>query len=97
MSRVSSLYDRYFRQRDEDVAELEAVLEVKVAAISEWISRPYHREFIEFVKNVRKQSEPQPGTEQGMVYSMGVRDGLDIVLDHLDRLDKEVRESRDDG
>lgn len=93
IERAQRLYERYFTDSLAEEAALEAQQhEQLIGAIADWLGRPYMAEFRKFLEEIRKGCEPRPGEERDMLYAIGRRDGLDLVIQRLDYLEREVRQ-----
>jgi len=97
MERKTKLYRRYFLGKSDEDDEAEALKQGRIASIAEWVSRSFYVEFRRNLGVIRKNNEPKPGNQEQMLYNIGVRDGIDIVIELLSRLEQEVKESRDAG
>jgi len=95
IERAQHLYDKYFGEGTTDLAEAEVQKRAQeLAAIADWMGRPYAARFMQFLRDARLSNEPKPGDERSMLYSIGVRDGLDLVIGRLEALERELKQER---
>jgi hypothetical protein len=90
--REQKLYERYFTEEaaQETAVEIEKCTQL-IGAIADWLGRPYMAEFRKFLEELRRVNEPQAGEAHNMLYAIGRRDGIDLVLGRLVQLEREVR------
>jgi len=92
---LSNLVERYFYRplkEDEETTEKDRALAANAAA---FMRTEYFPEFRSHLEKMRKANEPRPGQEGQMLYQCGVRDGIDMVLNHLNDLVEKVRETHE--
>jgi len=90
---LSTLVARYFYdplKNEEEVVEKDRALAASAAA---FIRTDYFPEFRAHLEKLRKANELRPGQEGQMLYQCGVRDGIDMVLNHLNDLLNKVKET----
>ena len=64
--------------------------------IKELVTREgYKIQIRKWIEKQQKEYRPKPGAVEGMNYSIGVSDGLQLVKEHLDMLEREARKDDD--
>jgi hypothetical protein len=89
---ISTLVARYFY---DPLKNDEAKDRAFAASAAAFIRTDYFPEFRSHLEKLRKASEPRPGQEGQMLYQCGVRDGIDMVLNHLNDLLNKVKETHE--
>lgn len=87
------LVDQYFDNvRADEVSELTA-LDKRRAKIAFFLRAEFFEgEFLPTLKSFREKHDPKPSdSKEDMLYHIGVRDGLKLVLDYVDSLRHTVR------
>jgi len=89
-----ALYERFFPSAVQDEVE-EATRQRDT--IKELVTREgYKTEIRDWLELQQKHYRPKPGAVEGMNYSIGVSDGLQLVKDHLDMIEREARKGDND-
>lgn len=86
-----ALYQKYFGKiaaEDEQDAQIERE---KHGMKKEFVTRDGYFQFREEIKMVKKANRPRPGHADGVNYGLGVRDGVELIEDIMDRWETEVR------
>ena len=89
---VARVMERFFPDLAKIEAEEIAAVEGRIARIQELVSRQaFKEELLDWLEAELEAAQPRPDTEQGMLYSIGKRDGLALVRDRLRFLQTEAR------
>lgn len=92
MSVSSRVMERFFpdlgKVEEEEMTEMEG----RIERIRELVTRQaFKDEILDWLEAELERSQPRPDTEQGMLYSIGKRDGLAVVRERLMFLQTEAR------
>lgn len=89
----SSLREKFFGRAAEDEEQAIEARDVKRVKIALFLRNEFFCEDFEpHLKALREQHDPAPAqAKEDMLYSIGVRDGLKLVLAYIDRIRSEVR------
>ena len=90
----AGLMEKHFPSREQELeaqrheTEEFAMLRERV---KHWLDDPYNLTFRDWLSDTERKVEPQPGEHGNMLYQTGQRDGIRMVLDHLNTLEREIK------
>jgi hypothetical protein len=97
---VSDLRRKYFGDEVSERAKEKSVREEIVdrkRRQSEWVTAEYMEEFKAKIETWMKAYEPKPASHEEMLFTSGVRKGVLIVKEHIEMLERQLRESQNVG
>ena len=90
---MPSLRERYFLDPLKVEEDEKEKIQERWAAQARFIHDEYLKaEFLPWLETALEQYEPKPGSHESMLHSTGVRAGLKLVKDHIDRVRRNVEE-----
>lgn len=83
--------ERWFPSPEQQAEELAAERDrigFEIERAREFLKVPYMADFVKWLTEERRRVEPTVGQPEEMVYRTGVRDGVQLVIDRLDELER---------
>lgn len=93
---MKSVLSRWFPTAEEEREAERQMRQAEAATrerVGEFLRTAFMADFKSWLGNARRQVEPRPGDPENMLYNMGVRDGVQLVIDHLDSLSDVLKRS----
>ena len=85
---MSRLYEKYFGPKEDDEQQTDEAAALDRGRIGEFLRAGYMADFKAFLDKTAETASPAPGAHADMLYQSGVRDGVKLVLQELDRLER---------